>query len=357
MLIVCGAGGVGKTTTSAALAVRLAECGQRVAVLTIDPARRLADALSVSALGNAPRSVPVQAGSLDALMLDAKETFDEIIRRKAPTPEVRDRILRNHYYRFVSERLPGVHEYMAMERLLELTESGRYDVVVLDTPPTRHALDFLSAPDRMAGLMDEGVMRWLVLPASAGGWRMIEMGSDMLAGVLKKLLGERTIEDIAEFFSGFQSLWAGFRERSLLARSLLGSERTRFLLVTTAAPGARSDALAFLEVLRRDSMPFAGFLINRCVARVPPLPPWPSAPAGISDLQWEELRTSVAATVVRRNQAAVSQEAAIADLQAHAPAGAQVWRIAEAEGEIRTLDALRQLAMALPLDAVLPPRA
>lgn len=352
VVIVCGAGGVGKTTTSAALAVRLAESGQRVAVLTIDPARRLADALGVEALGNIASAVPVAGGSLDALMLDAKETFDEIVRKNAPSPDVRDRILKNHYYRFVSSRLPGVHEYMAMERLLELTDSNRYDVVVLDTPPTRHALDFLSAPDRMAGLMDEGVMRWLVLPASAGGWRMIEMGSDMLAGVLKRLLGERTIEDIAEFFSGFQSLWAGFRERSLAARALLASSQTRFVLVTTPAPGARGDALAFLEVLRRDSFPFAGFLVNRCAPVVTQVPNWPDAPKGVSDQAWSALYQSIYSTITRRNLLAGSQDAAIADLRMHAPAGAKVWRLPEAEDEIRSLAGLRSLGAALPSDIV-----
>ena len=350
VIIVCGAGGVGKTTTSAALAIRLAEAGQRVAVLTIDPARRLADALGIAALGNTASAVPVNAGSLDALMLDAKETFDGIVRNNAPSAQIRDRILKNHYYRFVSSRLPGVHEYMAMERLLELVDSKQYDVVVLDTPPTRHALDFLSAPDRMAGLMDEGVMRWLVLPASAGGWRMIEMGSDLLAGVLKRLLGEKTIEDIAEFFSGFQTLWAGFRERSLAARALISSDQTRFVLVTTPAPGAPGDALAFLDVLRRDEFPFAGFLVNRCVSVLEPVAVWPAPPANVPASTWDVLKHSIEETVARRNQIAQSQDAAIADLRAHAPAGAKVWRLPEADDEIRSLAGLRSLGASLPAD-------
>lgn len=344
VLITCGSGGVGKTTLSAALALRLAEEGHRVVVLTIDPARRLADALGVE-LGNTPRRVPTERGELSALMLDAKGTFDDLVVRHAPSPEIRDRILGNHYYRFVSERLPGVHEYMAMERLLALHAAGEADILVLDTPPTRHALDFLTAPDRMAGLMDEGVMRWLVLPASASGWRMLEMGSDVLAGVLKRLLGEDTIGDIADFFSGFQSLWAGFRERSLAVRALLRAPETSFVLVTAPAPGARAEALEFLDVLRKDGMPFAGFLVNRCAYSPPD--GWPPAPEGTDPARWAALREALTPAVERQRARVVAQEAAIADLVAHAPANARAWRVPEAPREVHDLDGLRILGQAL----------
>ena len=342
VVITCGSGGVGKTTLSAALALALAEQGQRVTVLTIDPARRLADALGLAALDNRPQRVPTARGELRALMLDPKRTFDELVGRHAPSPEARDRILANHYYRSVSTRLPGVHEYMAMERLLSLHADGECDVIVLDTPPTRHALDFLAAPDRMAGLMDEGVMRWIVLPASASGWRMLEMGSEMLAGVLKRLLGEATVSDIAEFFSGFQSLWAGFRERSLAVRALLRAPDTRFVLVTAPAPGARAEALAFLSVLRRDHMPFAGFLINRCAPH-PVAAAWPPAPPGIDGAAWAATCAALDGVLQRHRELWRTQEAAIADLQSHAPAGAPAWRVPEAEFEVHDLTGLRAL--------------
>lgn len=347
VVIMCGSGGVGKTTMSAALALRFAEEGRRVMVITIDPARRLADALGLAELGNTPQRVPTERGELQAMMLDAKRTFDELISRHAPNGEVRDRILANHYYRFVSERLPGVHEYMAMERLLAIVRADEVDVVVLDTPPTRHALDFLTAPDRMAGLMDEGVMRWLVLPASASGWRMIEMGSDVLAGVLKRLLGQNTIEDIADFFAGFQSLWGGFRERSVAARALLRAANTRFILVTAPAPGARAEALAFLDVLRRDTMPFAGFLVNRCAWPPAPVPAWPAAAGGDDPASWEATTRALEATLTRHRSLVATQEAAITDLLAHAPRGANAWRIPEATGEVHDLSGLRGLGLAL----------
>lgn len=347
VILVCGSGGVGKTTLSAALALRLAEEGKRVLVLTIDPARRLADALGVGELDNEPRLVPTQRGQLRALMLDSKRTFDELVTSNAPTPEIRDRILGNHYYRFVSERLPGVHEYMAMERLLSLVVADDADVIVLDTPPTRHALDFLAAPDRMAGLMDEGVMRWLVLPATASGWRMLEMGSDVLAGVLKRLLGPTTIADIAEFFSGFQTLWAGFRERSLAVRKLLRAPGTHFLLVTAPAPGARAEAIAFLEVLQKDAMPFSGFLINRCAVDAPDTLPWPPAPHHRTEAEWARVGAEVRTTLERRRTLAAAQARAIQDLLAHAPTGSPAWRIPDQRADVHDLASLRQLGVAL----------
>lgn len=210
IVVCCGAGGVGKTTTSASLAIRSAQEGHRTLVLTIDPARRLADALGIGEIGNTARPVPLEGvlagGSLHAMMLDAQRTFDDLIARHAPSPDVRDRILANHTYGFVSTRLPGVHEYMAMEKLHELVASTAWDTIVLDTPPSAHALDFLAAPTRMANLMDDGVMRWLTLPTTRGGWRMLERGNELLAGVLKSMLGDRTIADIAEFFAAFSTL-------------------------------------------------------------------------------------------------------------------------------------------------------
>lgn len=354
VLICCGSGGVGKTTTSAALAIRCAFAGLRVAVVTIDPARRLADALSVGDIGNTAFPVPLDGlpsgGSLDAMMLDSKGTFDGIIERFASSPEARDRILGNHYYAFVSTRLAGAHEYMAMEKLYELSESGAYDVVVLDTPPSRHALDFLAAPERMANLMDEGVIRWLVLPASRSGWRMIEKGSELLARVLKGMVGERTITDIAEFFSAFQGLWEGFRERSLKVRALLRSPDTRFLLVTTPAPAARAEALQFLEVLRSSRMPFGGFLLNRCA--VPPRqgepPAWPAAPPEAPREGWDAMIAAIAKVPEQRRRLVAAQEGAIAELRGHAPGNAPAWRLPDFEQEIHDLAGLRALSAHLP---------
>ena len=352
--VICGSGGVGKTTTSAALAVRLAQAGARTLVVTIDPARRLADALGISTIGNTAQRVeglPAGAAALEAMMLDAKQTFDALVARHANSPEARDRILRNRIYTFVSTRLPGVHEYMAMEKLHELATTGRWDAIVLDTPPSAHALDFLAAPARMANLMDEGVMRWLVLPTTRGGWRMLERGSELLAGVLNTMLGERTIGDIAEFFSAFQGLWEGFRERSNAVRALLAAPNTRFLLVTTPEPGARAEAIAVLEVLAQRGLPFAGFLVNRCAALPHAGDPAFGRPTGVDTAALEDaLRGLLSAQWARvaREDAAITSLAQAARSAGAAFGDVPVWRIREQPSPPHDVDTLATLAHELP---------
>lgn len=350
--ICCGAGGVGKTTSSAALALALARQGARVVVLTIDPARRLADALGVR-VGNEPSLVALPPelevpGTLHALMLDPKETFDRVVARFAPTPEARDRIYRNHIYQHASANLAGAQEYMAMERLYELTREGRWDCVVLDTPPTHHALDFLAAPDRMANLMDEGVMRWIVLPASRGGWRMLERGSEVLASVLERMVGNSTIADIAEFFTAFQALWDGFRERSLEVRALLSAPTTRFFLVTTPAPAARAEARLFVEQLRNHRQPLAGFLLNRClVAPVSTAEPSFGPDPGLAG--WGEAVAALGALPGRQRARVAVQEANIAELVRGTDAA--VWRIPDLGQSVHDLGGIARISTHLS-DAV-----
>ncbi|MFT5685025.1 MAG: anion-transporting ArsA/GET3 family ATPase [Myxococcota bacterium] len=356
VVICCGSGGVGKTTISAALALKWALAGAKVAVLTIDPARRLADSLSIGELSNAARSVPIEAfspvdgGRLDAMMLDARSTFDELVTRMAPSPAARDRILANHYYQFASEKLGGSHEYMAMERLLQLADEGRYDVVVLDTPPTRHALDFLKAPDRMAGLMDQGVLRWLVMPARKGGWRALELGSEAIARVLKRLLGRGTVGEIAEFFDAFKSVADGMRERSMKVHSLLRDHGTRFLLVTTPAPAARAEALYFLGLLKEKEMPFGGFLINRFLA-----PPahrlTPDDIPNLDGLSLEasaDLRAGILQAVQLRASRSEAHQRSVDALRGAGPANAGCWSIADQERDLHDLTGLISLGDALP---------
>ncbi|MEL6344148.1 MAG: ArsA-related P-loop ATPase [Myxococcota bacterium] len=347
VVICCGSGGVGKTTVSAALAVKWALAGKRVAVLTIDPARRLADSLSIGALSNEARRVPLQTdrgGRLDAMMLDAKDTFDELIGRLASSEEIRDRILRNRYYRFASERLGGSHEYMAMERLLQLAESGDYDVVVLDTPPTRHALDFLKAPDRMATLMDQGVLRWLVMPARAGGWRALELGSEAITRVLKRLIGSGTIGEIADFFDAFVSVGENMRVRSLDVHKLLRGPRTRFLLVTTPAPAARAEALFFIELLAEKEMPFGGFLINRTI----PPPTHALSPEAIPENLPEPLQDGLLQAHRIRSSQAAAHRRAIEELRAAGPANAGAWLIPDQGNDIHDVTGLAELGPHLP---------
>ena len=354
VLICCGSGGVGKTSLSAALALKLAVAGERVAVLTIDPARRLADSLQVGALGNAPVRVPLAGvGSLDAMMLDARSTFDEMVRRFAADSAAAERVLANRYYQFASTRLGGSHEYMAMERLLDLAQSGRYDVVVLDTPPTRHALDFLRAPERMSGLMDQSVLRWLVLPSSDRGWRALEIGSDVAQRVLQTLLGDGTIREIAEFFEAFRGLGEGMRQRSQAVRSLLRAPSTRFLLITSPAPASRADALHFLQVLREQHMPFAGFVVNRVAAPPPDIEP-AALRSAVGDA---ETAAQLAALSAQHAQVAGVHTRAVQALRAAGPATAGCWIIPEQEHELLETDALQRLGALLPSRSALWPES
>lgn len=360
VIICCGSGGVGKTTVSAALAARLARDGRRVAVLTIDPARRLADSLGIGELTNKPRRVPIETvasangGSLHAMMLDAKSTFDELVRRWSPDSDSAERVLANRYYQAASTRLGGSHEYMAMERLLQLWKGGDYDVVVLDTPPTRHALDFLKAPDRMSGLMDQGVLRWLVMPKGRGGWRALEFGSEAVARVLKRLVGRGVIGEIAEFFDAFRGLADRMRDRSMEVRQLLRDPHTRFLLVTSPAPTAREEALYFLDVLKKEQMPFGGFVVNRtAIAPTHVLSPdviSEVSPADIPSQQWTRAREAILTAHAARKELAGVHAEAVRVLRKAGPAGAPCWLVPEQAEDLHDLAGLLALGPHLPAD-------
>ncbi len=361
VVVCCGSGGVGKTTISAALALKWALEGQRVAVLTIDPARRLADSLDIGELDNTPRPVPLErldptcTGSLDAMMLDAKDTFDEMVRRLARSPQSAQRILEHRYYRFASSRLGGSHEYMAMERLYTLWQDGPYDIIVLDTPPTRHALDFLRAPQRMAGLMDQGVMRWLVMPATKGGWRALELGSEVIAKALKRVMGQGTVSEIADFFDVFRDIWDGFRERSEKVDELLRGTGTHFFLVSTPAPTSRADANYFVDVLAERKLPFAGFLVNRTVA--PPVHAQVSEQAlavesDLSEERWQAVQGALTRVHSLRQRLSADHLESIAALRASAPKGTGCWTVPEQPRDLHDLESLASLSPHLPA----PPR-
>ena len=265
IVICCGSGGVGKTTTSAALALKWAMSGSSVCVLTIDPAQRLADSLEIEKTGDetTPIHIPGARGRCDAVMLNVADTFNGLIHQFADSPEAAQQILDNRYFQFASTQLGGVHEFMAAERVRQLATDGQYDVVVVDTPPTRNALDFLNAPERMAGLMDGAVMRWMSMPATRGGWRALELGSEAVTRVLRMLVGQGTIGEIAQFFELFRELWGGFHTRSMDMQRMLRDDSTRFVLISSPEPTAREEALFFLNQLKAKGMPFGGFIINR----------------------------------------------------------------------------------------------
>ena len=246
LLIVVGSGGVGKTTLAAALGLNAARLGHDTLVMTFDPSHRLKDTLGVGEKANDTAArVGVDApGRLDASLLDARATFDRLLTRYAPDAEAADRIRHNRFYGQLAGSLAGILEYMAVERLLEVAKEGRYARVILDTPPTRQALDFLQAPERIVHFLDSGAMQvatrtWFDAKGrlKAGKLRILGRGVEAL---LDKLIGLGLLRDIAEFFQAFGPLYAGFRERALEVQALLRSERTRFLLV--AGPGSERNA-------------------------------------------------------------------------------------------------------------------
>jgi anion-transporting ArsA/GET3 family ATPase len=270
--ICAGAGGVGKTTTAAAVAAGMAARGMKVAVLTIDPAKRLADSLGLAELGNEPARVAPELferagvdpgeGELWAMMLDPKATFDEVVRTHAPDAETRERILDNRIYREISNALAGSQEYMAMEKLYEVAERGEFDLLVLDTPPTRNALDFLDAPRRLTQFI-EGRSLQLFLRPSGLGMRVLGRGTSVVFGVLRRVTGLDLIEDLREFFGAMSGMVGGFRERAERVGELLTDPGTGFLVVCGPAGAPLEEAVYFHRKLDETGMPFAGVIVNR----------------------------------------------------------------------------------------------
>ena len=269
--ICAGSGGVGKTTTSAAIATGLAARGARVVVLTIDPAKRLADSLGLKELDNEPRQVDPKLldragcemkGELWAMMLDAKATFDELVRKNAPDEETRDRILQNPIYRRLSTALAGSQEYMAMEKLYELHQESRFDFLVLDTPPSRNALDFLDAPRRLMQFIEGRGMQMFMKPTGLAT-KVVGRGSSMALGVLKKVVGLDLLSDLQEFFQAFSGMVDGFQERAKRVNELLADPATSFLVVCGPAGEPIDEAVYFHRKLVEAKLPVGGVIVNK----------------------------------------------------------------------------------------------
>jgi anion-transporting ArsA/GET3 family ATPase len=269
IVICCGAGGVGKTTTSAAIAVRAAEAGRKVVVLTIDPARRLAQSLGLGELDNTPRPVAgvdtAAGGRLDAMMLDMKRTFDDVVIAHS-TPEKAAAILANPFYEALSSSFSGTQEYMAMEKLGQLhalaEADGRWDLIVVDTPPARSALDFLDAPEHLSTLLDGRFLRLLLAPAR-GPLRLMSVGFTIVSAVMTKVLGAGIIRDVQTFVTAFEALFGGFRQRATSTFALLSSRQTTFLVVATPQRDALREAAYFVDRLTEEQMPLSGLVLNR----------------------------------------------------------------------------------------------
>jgi anion-transporting ArsA/GET3 family ATPase len=261
--ICAGAGGVGKTTVSAAIAMGMAAEGKKVAVLTIDPAKRLANSLGLPELGNEERRVDIDvSGELWAMMLDAKRTWDELIERHAPDEKTRNAVFSNRIYQELSNAVAGSTEFMAIEKLWELYHEGRYDLLVLDTPPTRNALDFLDAPKRLSRFIDSRSLQFFLRPGNLG-MRVLGRGSGVVFALLKRITGIDLISDLSEFFRSFGDMAGGIRERAERVNELLSDKRTSFFLVTSPQRDAIDEAIFFHRRLRSARMPFGAAIVNR----------------------------------------------------------------------------------------------
>ncbi|MDT4927869.1 MAG: hypothetical protein QOF92_736 [Pseudonocardiales bacterium] len=266
VVVTCGSGGVGKTTTAAAMALMGAEAGRRTVVLTIDPARRLAQSMGLTELDNTPREVKgVADGQLFAMMLDMKRTFDEVVLEHS-TPERAEQIFQNPFYQSLSSSFAGTQEYMAMEKLGQLVAANEWDLIIVDTPPSRSALDFLDAPNRLGRFLDGRMVRLLTAPAKAGGkayMKVVTVSVGMVARVFTKVIGGDLLNDLSTFVTALESMFGGFRERAQHTYELLKNPGTAFVVVAAPEPDALREASYFVERLSAEHMPLAGVIVNR----------------------------------------------------------------------------------------------
>jgi anion-transporting ArsA/GET3 family ATPase len=348
--ICAGSGGVGKTTTSAAIAAGMAARGRKVAVLTIDPAKRLADSLGLSELGNDERRVDPAlferagvdpgSGELWAAMLDAKATFDDVVARYAPDPATRRRVLDNRIYRQISGSLAGSQEYMAMERLYEIHEGGDYDLLVLDTPPSRNALDFLDAPRRLVAFIEGRAIRLLMRPTGIG-MRVAGRGFSLVSRLIRRLTGLDLIDDLTEFFAATGGMIGGFRERAERVDSLLADAGTTFLIVTSPSAESTEEAGYLRGKLAESDLRLGGVIVNRFHS--PPEGDRPAVAAAIAAELGDE-------GLSERVLASYDDHAALADAEAvnverlvEAGDDAPLVRVPELAGEIHDLAGLLEL--------------
>jgi anion-transporting ArsA/GET3 family ATPase len=367
VLVTCGSGGVGKTTTAAALALRAAEQGRRVVVLTIDPARRLAQALGLSELDNTPRLVDGigssdSGGALLAMMLDMKRTFDEVVSANT-TPAKAEQIFSNPFYQSLSASFAGTQEYMAMEKLsqlrAQLVERGDWDLIVVDTPPSRSALDFLDAPQRLGRFLDGRMIRLLTAPARAGGkayLKMVSASFSVFTKVLNKILGNDLLLNVSAFVASLETMFGGFRERAEQTYQLLKAPGTAFLVVSSPEPDALREASFFVERLQQEQMPLAGLVLNRMRTTQVGLSASRAAEAAErlaeSSDQSEAVRLTTTALLVH----AESAEAARHDRSMVARFGAAHPQVAQQQvpalpTDVHDLDGLRTVGNALAGDA------
>jgi anion-transporting ArsA/GET3 family ATPase len=355
IVVCCGAGGVGKTTTSAALALAAAEAGRTVVVLTIDPARRLAQSLGLVELDNEPRRVetPGVDGELHAMMLDMKRTFDDIVVAHS-APDRAQQILENPFYQALSSSFAGTQEYMAMEKLGQLRATDRWDLIIVDTPPSRSALDFLDAPNRMGRFLDGTMIRLLTAPARAGGrmgMRVVGAGFSVFSRIISKILGGQLLRDISAFVSALDTMFGGFRERATATYEMLRMPGTSFVVVATPEPDALREASYFVDRLSAEGMPLAGLVLNRT---------HPPATTALSATRAEAAAEEVAETggkgaklaagalrVHAERMIQATREQRLADRFSSAHPEVAVRTVPAAAGDVHDLDGLRVMGAEL----------
>lgn len=267
VLVTCGTGGVGKTSVAAALGLRASQLGRRVCVITIDPARRLADAIGLTeALGNEPQQVSIDSiGELWVTMLDVRETFDNLVRDTSPTPERAREVMENSFYRNLSRSISGTRDYMAAERLYELSNDERFDLIIVDTPPSRNALDFLESPERLARFLKHPIVRLLIAP-SRGGFRFANAALTPVLKIISNIVGSDALTGVAAFLRAFDGMENEFSRRALAVADTLRSDETSFVVVTAPSPDALNEADHFVAELKR-----LGITLKMVVAnRMPP---------------------------------------------------------------------------------------
>jgi anion-transporting ArsA/GET3 family ATPase len=364
IVVCCGAGGVGKTTTAAAVALRAAEQGRTVVVLTIDPARRLAQSMGLTELDNHPREVPGvdtrAGGRLDAMMLDMKRTFDEVVLAHT-TPDRAEQIFANPFYQSLSSSFSGTQEYMAMEKLGQLRAEDRWDLIVVDTPPSRSALDFLDAPKRLGSFLDGRFIRILMAPAKSGGrayLKVVSAGLGAVTAALTKVLGAQVLRDVQGFVAALDTMFGGFRERAEATYALLQTDGTAFLVVAAPERDALREASYFVERLETEDMPLAGLVLNRVHTTLAPKLSAERAFAAAETLEEQDPRDraehALAAELLRlhaERAATIARERRLQERFGRAHPDVPVTRITARPGDVHDLDGLRSLGAEIGTDA------
>ena len=337
VIVCCGSGGVGKTTVSATFALAAARQGRRSCVVTVDPARRLADALGVESLPNTPTEVKGPwSGRLHALMLDSKGTFDDLVEHYARTPEQAESILANRLYQNLAGALSGTQEYMAMEKLYELVSSDEFDIVVVDTPPTRNALDLLDAPRRLTRFLENRLFRALLVPTRMS-LRAVGVATQALLRTISKVAGAEIVQDAVTFFQAFEGMEDGFRSRASAVHELLNDPGTAYVLVTSARPDAVSEAAFFAEKLRERAVTVAALVVNRIA------PSFGDGEGGLREVPGDPALAALEENLATLNARAAREEAAFAGLAAQV-APAPVGKIPLFGEDVHELEGLRRAA-------------